>query len=68
MHINKRVKSRPKVQLPMDDLLVQYQDANTPAFVAVSFADTKFNCSESSLLRNYFLNNFFEMFELIIAD
>ncbi|EDO42544.1 predicted protein, partial [Nematostella vectensis] len=32
-HINKRLKSRPKVQLPVNDLLSQYQNTEVPAFV-----------------------------------
>ncbi|XP_020604939.1 proteasome-associated protein ECM29 homolog [Orbicella faveolata] len=33
-HLNKRLKSRPKIQLPVDSLLLQYQDVSIPAFVA----------------------------------
>lgn len=36
VHINKRVKSRPKVLLPINDLLVQYADPDISAFVKVS--------------------------------
>ena len=35
MHINKRVKSRPHVQLPVEALLLQYQDPSTSSFVTV---------------------------------
>lgn len=33
-HLNKRLKSRPKIQLPVDSLLLQYQDPSIPAFVS----------------------------------
>ncbi|XP_063216942.1 proteasome adapter and scaffold protein ECM29 isoform X2 [Bacillus rossius redtenbacheri] len=33
IHINKRVKSRPQVQLPVDALLLQYQDPAASSFV-----------------------------------
>ncbi|XP_034253765.1 proteasome adapter and scaffold protein ECM29 [Thrips palmi] len=33
VHINKRLKSRPLVQLPVDSLLVQYQDPAASAFI-----------------------------------
>ncbi|KAF7987486.1 hypothetical protein HCN44_003248 [Aphidius gifuensis] len=33
IHINKRVKSRPKVQLPVEALLLQYQDPSASTFV-----------------------------------
>ncbi|KAF5283686.1 hypothetical protein FQR65_LT13757 [Abscondita terminalis] len=33
VHINKRIKSRPLVQLPVEALLVQYQDPSATAFV-----------------------------------
>lgn len=36
VHINKRLKSRPLVQLPVDSLLVQYQDPAASAFIIVS--------------------------------
>ncbi|XP_058950151.2 proteasome adapter and scaffold protein ECM29 isoform X1 [Pocillopora verrucosa] len=32
-HLNKRLKSRPQIQLPVDSLLSQYQDKTVPAFV-----------------------------------
>ncbi|XP_078353041.1 LOW QUALITY PROTEIN: proteasome adapter and scaffold protein ECM29-like [Oculina patagonica] len=32
-HLNKRLKSRPKIQLPVDSLLLQYQDSSIPSFV-----------------------------------
>ncbi|KAJ7383849.1 hypothetical protein OS493_025725 [Desmophyllum pertusum] len=32
-HLNKRLKSRPKIQLPVDSLLLQYKDSSIPAFV-----------------------------------
>ncbi|CAH1774881.1 unnamed protein product [Owenia fusiformis] len=32
-HINKRVKSRPKIQLPVDDLLKQYMSPDATAFI-----------------------------------
>ena len=36
IHINKRLKSRPKVQLPVEALLLQYQDPSASSFVTVS--------------------------------
>ena len=36
VHVNKRVKSRPLVQLPVEALLVQYQDPSASLFVIVS--------------------------------
>ncbi|KAI5087767.1 proteasome-associated protein ECM29-like isoform X1 [Silurus meridionalis] len=33
VHVNKRIKSRPKVQLPVETLLVQYQDPAAMSFV-----------------------------------
>ncbi|CAM9881466.1 unnamed protein product [Lampetra planeri] len=33
VHLNKRVKSRPKIQLPVETLLVQYQDPAALSFV-----------------------------------
>ncbi|GAB6029010.1 hypothetical protein CHUAL_004798 [Chamberlinius hualienensis] len=33
VHINKRIKSRPKVQLPVEALLLQYQDPQATSFV-----------------------------------
>lgn len=35
VHINKRIKSRPQVQLPVEALLVQYQDPAASSFVTV---------------------------------
>ena len=34
-HINKRLRSRALVQLPVDDLIAQYTDQETPGFVSV---------------------------------
>ena len=36
VHINKRVKSRPKIQLPVRALMAQYQDPEASPFVTVS--------------------------------
>ncbi|XP_061311111.1 proteasome adapter and scaffold protein ECM29 isoform X3 [Pezoporus flaviventris] len=33
VHVNKRIKSRPKIQLPVETLLVQYQDPSAVSFV-----------------------------------
>ncbi|XP_059513619.1 proteasome adapter and scaffold protein ECM29 isoform X7 [Myotis daubentonii] len=33
VHLNKRIKSRPKIQLPIETLLVQYQDPAAVSFV-----------------------------------
>lgn len=35
IHINKRIKSRPQVQLPVEALLLQYQDPSASSFVIV---------------------------------
>lgn len=35
IHINKRIKSRPQVQLPVETLLLQYQDPAASSFVIV---------------------------------
>lgn len=35
VHLNKRIKSRPKIQLPVETLLVQYQDPAAVSFVTV---------------------------------
>lgn len=37
VHLNKRIKSRPKIQLPVETLLVQYQDPAAASFVTVRF-------------------------------
>lgn len=36
IHVNKRVKSRATVQLPVEALLTQYQDPAAASFVTVS--------------------------------
>jgi len=36
VHINKRVKSRPKVLLPVTDLIAQYADPSVEPFVTVT--------------------------------
>ncbi|XP_053152364.1 proteasome adapter and scaffold protein ECM29 isoform X2 [Hemicordylus capensis] len=33
VHLNKRIKSRPRIQLPVETLLVQYQDPSAVSFV-----------------------------------
>ncbi|KAK3507508.1 hypothetical protein QTP70_027439 [Hemibagrus guttatus] len=33
VHVNKRIKSRPKIQLPVETLLVQYQDPAAVSFI-----------------------------------
>lgn len=38
VHLNKRIKSRPKIQLPVETLLVQYQDPAAASFVTVIVA------------------------------
>lgn len=35
VHINRRVKSRPQVQLPVEALLLQYQDPTASSFMIV---------------------------------
>ena len=37
VHVNKRVKSRPKILLPVDALLAQYTDPESSPFVTVRF-------------------------------
>lgn len=37
VHINKRIKTRPPVQLPVEALLLQYQDPAASSFVIVYF-------------------------------
>ena len=36
VHVNKRLKSRPAVQLPVETLLLQYQDPAASSFLKVS--------------------------------
>lgn len=36
LHINKRVRPRPEIQLPMDALIQQYQDPRATSFVLVN--------------------------------
>lgn len=36
VHINKRLKSRPQVALPMEHLIAQYNDPANPSMVTVS--------------------------------
>jgi len=38
VHINKRLKSRIKVQLPVDDLLKQFNDPESSSIVTVSLS------------------------------
>lgn len=40
IHINKRIKSRPQVQLPVEALLLQYQDPSASSFVIVCWTCT----------------------------
>lgn len=35
VHINKRLKSRPQVTLPVNELIAQYADASNPSMVTV---------------------------------
>ena len=35
VHINKRLKSRPNVQLPVESLLLQYEDPSASSFIIV---------------------------------
>lgn len=37
IHINKRLKNRPQVQLPVETLLLQYQDATAHSFMLVCY-------------------------------
>lgn len=36
LHLNKRIRSRPEIQLPIDALLQQYQDSRATSFVLVN--------------------------------
>ena len=36
-HVSKRLKSRPEVQLPVDQLLAQFTDPSSPAAVVVCY-------------------------------
>ena len=36
VHVNKRLKSRPAVQLPVETLLLQYQDPAASSFLKVT--------------------------------
>lgn len=49
MHLNKRIKSRPKIQLPVETLLVQYQDPAAASFVTVC-SHTHMSLSPLSIL------------------
>lgn len=42
IHINKRIKSRPQVQLPVEALLLQYQDPAASSFVIVRWICTSY--------------------------
>lgn len=35
IHVNRRIKTRPMVQLPVEALLTQYQDPAATSFVTV---------------------------------
>lgn len=35
IHVNRRIKTRPTVQLPVEALLTQYQDPAATSFVTV---------------------------------
>ena len=50
VHLNKRIKSRPKIQLPVETLLVQYQDPAAASFVTVRFDFFKVFMSASVIL------------------
>jgi len=47
VHVNKRLKSRPQIQLPIDDLFQQYLDPNISGFVTVYEKDL--NCGIFSI-------------------
>lgn len=48
IHINRRVKSRPKVQLPVEALLLQYQDPAASSFVIVRIREPNFQIGSSA--------------------
>ena len=45
MHVNKRLKSRSKVQLPVEALLALFQDPGATPFVTVSERSEHYLCS-----------------------
>ena len=55
VHINKRVKSRPKVLLPVADLITQFRDPNVSPFVTVCIAGRCNNLLAILWLFFYFL-------------
>lgn len=42
IHVNRRIKTRSQVQLPVEALLTQYQDPSATSFVTVSFLKVNF--------------------------
>lgn len=54
VHLNKRIKSRPKIQLPVETLLVQYQDPSAVSFVTVSVCSSKAVCCFTLARRIFF--------------
>lgn len=54
VHINKRIKTRPSVQLPVDALLLQYQDPAASSFVIVRSQQIPTSCiNEKYILQNF---------------
>lgn len=55
LHLNKRIRSRPEIQLPIDALLQQYQDSRATSFVLVNIQIYVWeNSYEISLFVYYF--------------
>lgn len=54
VHLNKRIKSRPKIQLPVETLLVQYQDPSAVSFVTVSICSSNTVCCFTLTSRIFF--------------
>lgn len=62
IHINKRLKSRPQVQLPVEALLLQYQDPAASSFVIVCWI-----CADCYILQDWKKKEYI-MYICIIAE
>jgi len=58
VHINKRLKSRIKVQLPVDDLLKQFNDPESSSIVTVSLSQEVTLGPTSNIIFHLKKNNF----------
>ena len=61
VHINKRIKSRPEVQLPLDDLIVIFNDSALSNF---SFVTVKYHTATWILNSNLTTDLFVTEFQL----